>query len=415
MTSAETESPAHHLLFIACSYPPVGGTAARGNRETVKQLLKAGYRVTVIGADFTAYPRDDSLDSPAPDNRVFRFPADDSDTLIARARRFLRVPPGRVSDRWSREIFDLAVRIFAQDPPELVYTVFGHGSEHLAALKLRQQFSFCWVAEFRDPWVGNWIDEEYLRQRAISAWAKHLCLRGRQSLKQIVKTADMLLVESPAHRQMIVDLFGQSGKILVNYLGTDADIAASAIPPDTHFGRRPVIGFVGKTYFGYDQLGEIFIRALKQLESDQIPFSFVSAGDNFFPAIAKLEKLQNYKSLGQLPYPEAIGLVAEIDFSLVLIPEAYPGNINSKIYEAIQLGTPILGLVPRQGNMAELIETYRLGRVLPLSVTALTEALREVLQSPNTAGGEISTEAKHTFAKQTLMQPVLEQIGKLIR
>jgi len=414
MTSHRSSPAGYDILFIACSFPPVSGTASRGNAETVHQLHKAGYRIVVVSADFTTYPRDESLQSLPAEVSIHRFAADDRDTLPRKIQRNLGFPPDRVSNRWRQDIERLAGKVMEQHRVPLVYSVFGNGSEHLAALRLKRRHEFHWIAEFRDPWVGNWINDEYMRGTALRPWAQWLQRRLTNSLQHIHQTADLLLVESPGHRQRIIERLGNPEKVWTNYLGTSAGIRDLAESSLFQFERRPVIGFVGKTYYGYDDLGHSFVRALKVMENQGEKFTFVSAGDNFFPEISLREGLQSHLSLGRLPYRKAIGLLAAVDLSIVMIPEAYPDNINSKIYEAIQLGTPILSLVPAGGSMAELINRHKLGTVLPLQEAQLAMALPDVLENVRQKKYCINPEAQHALAKETLMQPVLERLGQLL-
>jgi len=414
VASYRTSPAGYDILFIACSFPPVSGTASRGNAETVRLLHKAGYKVAVIGADFTAYPRDESLQSLPAEVDVLRFTADDRDTLPRKIQRNLGFPPDRVSFRWRPKIENLARELLEQYRVPLVYSVFGNGSEHLAVLRLKHRHEFKWIAEFRDPWIGNWINDEYMRATALRPWVRWLQRRVKNDLQQIHQTADLLLVESPGHRQRMVERFGNPEKIRTNYLGTSAGIRDLAEPSPFQFERRPVIGFVGKTYYGYDDLGRSFVRALKVLERQGEEFTFVCAGENFFPEIALREKLQSCLPFGRLPYRKAIGLLAVLDLSIVMIPVAYPENINSKIYEAIQLGTPILGLVPAGGSMAEMIDRHKLGAVIPLQETQLADTLPNVLENVRRKQYCINPEAQQALAKETLMQPVLERIGQLL-
>jgi hypothetical protein len=124
MTTNAASKAGFDILFIACSFPPVAGTASRGNVETVRQLRAAGFRVAVVGAEFTIYPRDESLQGVPDEASVHRFPADDKDTFPRKVARNLGFPPDRVSFRWVRHIERIAGELLRRHRIPLVYSVF---------------------------------------------------------------------------------------------------------------------------------------------------------------------------------------------------------------------------------------------------------------------------------------------------
>ena len=202
---------------------------------------------------------------------------------------------------------------------KLIYSVNGISLEHQAALKLKQGTGLPWVAEFRDSWIYNLIEWSEMKNRSSRWWCQHEFKLVKKMLREVVENADLVVVESPMHGALLIRDFKLDSRKVVA-LGMDMRPITSKIAENPIvFPKRPIIGFVGRVYYGYQNAIKNFVEAMKTLEREGYDFTLVSVGDqeNAFNKFASEVKLRSFVPIGRVNYLQALSIMNDLDFGIV--------------------------------------------------------------------------------------------------
>ncbi len=384
---------ARNLLYIAFNFPPLAGPSPRHNLGTIKGLLAHGFAPTVLTAPegfrymqrgARVWPQDEYLRSRIPDTvRVLRcpwpFPYQRFLNALSGTLRF--TPLSYFFTRGRDQIYAVARRELDTHPYELIYSVNGIGLEHAAALELKRHTGLPWVAEFRDPWIHNPWEWQAIRDKSWGWWCARQYRRLKAHLEAIVHAADLVVVESPLHAEYLVHDFDlDPHKVAALGMGYDPSYLSERADSSTTFPARPVIGFVGRVYYGYEYAIGRLVDALAELERAGHVFSVVSVGaDTHFEDYAKGARLRHFLSMGRVDYARALSIMSQLDFGVVATCDTCRPHINSKLWEYLALGLSILALAPPDGSMASLIAEGHCGYVLPYETAGMLPVLATAL------------------------------------
>lgn len=410
------------FLYISRFFPPMGGAEPRYNVSLIRHLCKAGFRPTVLTSEIRAH---DSLDPflaslvPA-EAEVHRIPWAREGKLTPigrRARRVLRTPANPLGFTGWRRVYDSA-RVLAQRFDfRFIHSVHGLGAAHLAALRLKRETGLPWIAEFQDPWSYNWIVWNGMEARSSRCWCSLNRARTQRALRRVATTADVLVTESPAHAARLREEFGRAARdVIPAAMGWDADLAEEGGETPIVAARRPAIGHVGTLYGGYDYVANRFVRALKQLEAEGQPFTFLSLGDRSgaFRRAAAAHALSCFASVESLPLDQALALMKGLDFGLVCVAQEYPLHLTSKVWEYLQSGLSVLGIVPAEGSVAEVITGGNCGYLLPYDADQMVPVLRQALDEWESGTSlHASPEYVAGFERARTIQPLVERLRQL--
>lgn len=357
------------LLLIAYHYPPENTSGAARPARLARYLPEAGVECRVIArgspepvteADAPAYQR----------------------WLCEKVQRFLlpyneRLPwlPAAVragSDLIRRERIDA---LYSTSPPLVT---------HLVAMELSRRFGLPWLADFRDPLVGNpWRRRRF---RQYDPWLERrifdraaLCLANTDSL------ADEWRKAHPA----------QAEKIRVLWNGYDPE-APVAEPVPQAGGPRTLL-HAGSLY-GFRRPGPL-VRALARLAgegrvtADQ--WRLVLLGplepEVFDDCRAERERLESAGLLrveGRLASrEEAAAAQSSADVLVILDNSALESSMQvpAKLFEYVRTGQPILAWTPEGSPTRRLLERCGLDTLTlrpNLGVEETAEALAGFLARP---------------------------------
>jgi hypothetical protein len=177
LPSSNAAPAATPVLFLAYWYPPENESGAHRPARLAKYLERLGYAPGVIAAACKA--------DPAPRDPIVRTRAD---SRVSRATALAqRLVPYNDRIEWISDATAAASAALTRHGARLVISTSPPVATHLSALLLRRQHSFAWVADFRDPIVGN-----PFRRR----W--HGRIYDRFVEGQVVRHADAILVNTDA-------------------------------------------------------------------------------------------------------------------------------------------------------------------------------------------------------------------------
>jgi glycosyltransferase involved in cell wall biosynthesis len=418
------------VLFVTYFFPPIGGGGIERTLKHAAYLPDAGWQPVVVAPANPAHRLVDpaTLARMPRDLEVRRVPMVEPAHLRLLLRRILRRhrPPaapsfdqaavaapdpsrgalapihGALNAAWARII----PLVFVPDeqllwvppaivggwsahrarPVEAVYSSAPPVSAHVAAGVLSTIIRRPWVADFRDPWIGNAF------ARKLPALQRRMQARIE---RWIVETAARLVFATPRALEMYAARYpARAAAFQVITNGYDlADLAAdAAVPPADEADANAAFRLVyAGTIYGDDEL-TIFLDALElalerrpQLR-ERLRVDFVGSLNARNAAIAerRLPRLASVvRLLGQRPRTEAIARQRHADALLILLAGG-PGRdvfVGGKVYEAIGLDKAVLAMAP-PGETRRTLEELDWGIVVDPTPEAVAAGLERLVDTP---------------------------------
>ncbi|HEX2222482.1 MAG TPA: glycosyltransferase [Candidatus Limnocylindria bacterium] len=402
------EGAERRLLVIAYFFPPVGGVGVERTLKHVTYLPELGWRPVVVAPSNSAYRVvDPRLLARVPaGTEVMRTPTAEPGHLRAilgavrrTARRGPRTPaesrvgpegPARdevLAERPTRPpgaVRRLANAGWARAVPALffpdeqllwapsavlagwragrrrrvsaIYSSSPPVSGHLAAALLKRLLRAPWVADFRDPWIGNAF------ARRLSA--PHRALQASLE-RRIVTGADRVVLPTEAIRDEYAARYPrQRGRLVTIPNGYDLAELGGGSPHapaggaledgERTAGARPFRLIYAGSLYGEHEL-DLLLDGVERLLArdagwrDRLCIELVGYLSERNRAVARrrLEALSPVVSiLGFRAREEAIERQRAADAALVLLAAGRSGVATSKLYEYLGLDLPILAVAP---------------------------------------------------------------------
>jgi len=396
---SERSDPMRRLLMVTYHFPPVGGGVERTLKH-VTYLPRHGWQPVVVAPSNSAYRIiDPGSVARIPEGvEVHRSPTVEP----AHVRRAIgsvvrRRPPGgppsngggaapaaasrsvstrlrsRANAAWSVLVPKLffpdeqllwipgavvaGERAHRRSPVDAVYSSAPPVSGHLAAAVLAHRLDLPWIADFRDPWIGNAF--------AAPLPALHRALQRRFE-REIVERADRVVFATSTWRDRYVRRYPHLEDRFVH-------IPNGYDPEDLGVDRRRGGGpeeafrliYAGSIYG--DRELDLFLDGLAlALERDpslreRLRVEFVGwlSARNLPTANARRGAFEPIVSFaGFRPRSEVLAMERSADAGLILIADD-PGrdaDVNAKLYEYLGLDLPVLAVAPRGETRATLEE-----------------------------------------------------------
>jgi glycosyltransferase involved in cell wall biosynthesis len=238
----------------------------------------------------------------------------------------------------------------------------GPYTDHLVGLRLKRATGLPWVADFRDPWLGN--------ESASFPTALHRALVARLE-RRVVEAADRVLVVSEPMRTMLLARYAglAPGNVVALPNGFDpADFVG--VEPAARDGRLTLV-YAGSLYGS--RTARPFLAALRRVvDGGGVPRGQIrvrlagNTGQEAAQVVAEWGLGDVVELSGYLSHRQVLAEQLAAD-ALLLIVGAGPGSevvLTAKIFEYLAVGAPILGLVP-PGAAADLLREARVGRLAP--------------------------------------------------
>ena len=377
------------VLILCYFYPPLAGGGVHRVLSWTRSLPDHGWDCTVVCAGPEDYwVRDESLVAQIrPDTEVVRVPGG---SALSGWLRVSGGPGGRRSSGtfaglrtlsdwwlfpdsyagWSGRARRAAAARLARGGVDVLLSSSPPDSAHLAALPLASRFGVPWVADFRDPWVG-------LHFRApVSGWHRR---RHERAERAVLAGADRVLAASRTHADAIramPDIDSSRVQHLPNGFAPEPATEATTAAPASSFEMvwTGTLSQMPDAELLFDALHEVLAaqpEARRRLRV-RIAGPFDSGYQDRAVALG-LTGIVEF--MGPRSHAESRRLQRSADLLLLWKPRGYPTMVPGKLYEYLDTGRPLLGVLPAGEEAADLLERGGGERVDPGNRTALAAAI----------------------------------------
>jgi glycosyltransferase involved in cell wall biosynthesis len=319
------------------------------------------------------------------ETRAYTRPA--SPDLALRIRRFLLFPDDAVG--WVPFAIAGAMAARRLFPCDAIFSTSYPVSSHLVAGVVKCLTGLPWVAELRDPWLGNRLTD--------SVYGARPWLHRRLQFKierWIARTADRLVCVTPSFARIYQRRYPTATVVLIPN-GYDRSEIPEPGPPRGASGRFRIV-YTG-TLDRPEEL-RVFLEGV-QRALDRRPdlahevaiafYGFVTGGSRAVadrmlesPMLAGVVSFHGF-----VPRRAALQAVAEADAGLVLLGRG-PGMevfVSGKLYEYIGQSKQVLAMVP-PGDARDLLQKLGWGVVADPEPESVASAIERLLATQRPVG-----------------------------
>jgi glycosyltransferase involved in cell wall biosynthesis len=410
------------VLITVYHFPPLGGIGVQRTLKYITYLPKWGWQPSVLTPRNPAYTvRDPSLLAfLAPDLEVNRTGSFEPGSLPNAILRVLSRPDetgvinlngrptraglfgrlvwksmilwGRI---WNKILFPDGqigwVRLGARggrkacrrERFDVIYSTAPPISAHLIAGRIKRSTSLPWVADFRDPWIGNPFVAPL---PGLKGWMQ------RRMERAIVSQADRVVLATDALRDMYVERYpDMAHKFVYIPNGYDRNDMAGLTPVPGESGCFTIL-FAGSLYRRGEleaMLGgvEMLVRRRPDLRRrlriqflGQVSASQRRVADEF-TAPGRIADVVRFDAF--VPRRQALARMAGADALLQLMTDE-PGTglfVGGKLIEYLAFDRPILAVMPH-GEGRRLVDGLPCGRSADVDPGSIADMLEDVLDNP---------------------------------
>lgn len=403
------------VLFIAYFFPPIINSGTFRPTKFVKFLSQFGWQPYVITTDHSfKLGKDETLlrDIPS-DVRIWRVPTPRPQPLEQLSRWFhtsdniekirshqkkpsnnrnddnsfnlfgylkkvalsplsiIQYPPVDTELYWALRIIPTAARIIKKHDIDVIFTTSAPWSSLITGLFLQKITHRPWVADMRDPWTSEEIRYQSRGwRRKVDESVETVCLRNADTV--IGVTADWL-----ADLREQADIHDTSDRFKLITNGYDKDDFPSDKLP-TLDNKKINFCYLGSMFRGALIPLLESLERLEPIVSDKLHFNFVGyihPSDLECLERSPVRKCFNYQAQ-RVTHPQAIDRMRASHVLLLPLPfDYYPG----KVFEYMQIGRPVLAILPSGGLATDLIHQSGIGQTVDRdNIDNLAQTLRQI-------------------------------------
>jgi len=379
------------ILIITYYWPPSGGSGVQRWLKFTKYLPEFGYEpiILTVNPEQASYPViDESLIDEIPENtKVFKtktfevfnlykksvgkgeyphssFVNEPKPSLVQKTARFVRgnffIPDSRVG--WRKYAVRKSKELIQKYDIKHVITTGPPHSAHLIGLDLKRKLDVSWTADFRDPWTDIFFYDQFYH----TAWAKK---KDASLEKNVLEASDNVIIVSQALKDLLLEKSDKviSDKIRVIPNGfDDKDFDLPSNPPKDEF----VITFTGSLANEankMDVFGKVLAEVMKEFPEVPVKFRFIG---NIGPNVSDLLRINGIEQIiEKIPYsPHHVAVQYLLNgtacFSVIKRTEKNKGILSGKIFDYLGSCKPIICIGPEDGNVAEILDECKAGKVI---------------------------------------------------
>ncbi len=377
-------------LMVAFHFPPQAGSSGiLRTLNFVRYLPQNGWQPLVLTAHRRAYEKtsEDLLKSIPAGVKVMRGFALDAVrhmSLKGKYPQWLALP-----DRWSSWWlggFAAGMRAIRQNHIDLIWSTYPIATSHMIASSLAKKTGLSWVADFRDPMVGN-PSNQFSRQRRkfVENFEARIMREAACCIFTTERAAEKYRNNYP--------FAAKKCRVIEN--GYDETAFTGAIPSRQGVAAETLFLLHSGVIYPGDRDPTAFFKAISDLirsgDLDRtrlcIRFRAPAHGDEVM-TIAKAQGVDDIVDIAPpVPYRDAIAEILAADILLVFQGSTFNAQIPAKIYEYLRAARPILGVVDTSGDTATRLRQFAATAVAsitdPADIEAQLKALIQAMNSPS--------------------------------
>ncbi len=375
---------ARKVLIVAYYFPPLGGAGVQRTLKFIKYLPEFGWQPVVLTAKVKGlYLSDSSLENEIAANvSIHRTPALLFPSWLPwRLRKFVARWLLVVDEQlgWLPYAIAQGRKIIKHSDIDAIYTTSAPYTTHLIGLRLKRQSGLPWVADFRDPWVGNFSNT--FPSPLHKQIAQRLEYRVSQAAERVI------VVSEPMRQALLARHFLAPERVYTLPNGYDRcdfeDVQALGQRDD-----QLVMVYTGSFYGPQTPIyllqGLRVVLDAGRVSRHKVQLRLIgNIGQATRKQIEALGLVDTVQVTGYLPHRQSIGHLLGADL-LVLVVGSGPGSeavLTGKIFEYLAAGKPVLALTP-PGVAADLIREAQAGVVVdPEDVTAIASQITAIYEA----------------------------------
>jgi glycosyltransferase involved in cell wall biosynthesis len=372
------------VLIIAYYWPPAGGPGVQRWLKFVKYLREFNLEPVVYVPENPHYPiTDNTFLNEVPDNiTIYKQPIFEPYRFanVLSSKKTKRISSGIIQSTnqsfteklllwirgnffipdarkyWVRPSVEFLHSILQKEAIDTIITTGPPHSVHLIGHFLKQHNKVQWMADFRDPWTSI----GYHKKLKLTPWAKS---RHKELEALVLTTADKIMVTSQTTKKEFRKLTNKPIKVITN----GYDIVK---PIKLALDKKFTISHIGSMLSGRnpENLWQVLSELIKENEA------FRKALCLQFIGVISKDVLEHIKAHGLELHLDVIGYVSHEEAlryqqrSQVLLlaeidsPETR-GIIPGKLFEYMASGRPILGVGPKDWEVADIVSQTKTGAI----------------------------------------------------
>lgn len=358
------------ILIITHQFPPMGGAGVQRTTKFVKYLPEFGFvPIVLTGKRNESGLRDKTLvHDLTSDLKVIKTKAHDWSELSG----LLEYPGKFIAKRlfipdqaliWFFTTIKTALDVINSQKISLIYSTCPPYSNHLLGLKLKQEFpDIKWVCDFRDEWTNNpFYKDAHFNPIKVNI--------EKKLEKQVLNDCDVIIANSDVMMRNFIENHPDT-KEKITYINNGYD-QADFSGLDNVYTRNSnfTITYTGSLY-GRNNPTTLFEALSSLISQKKIDENFIEV--NFFGnlKIQSLKKIAADLGLDRIinvhtyiPHRECLEHLAKSECVLLIIGDGPDSDVTftGKLFEYMNIGRPILAIVPPDGGAANLIRESNTG------------------------------------------------------
>ncbi|MBL4887940.1 MAG: glycosyltransferase family 4 protein [Flavobacteriaceae bacterium] len=421
------------VLIITYYWPPAGGPGVQRWLKFVKYLPEFSVNPIVYIPENPHYPlKDYSLVDEVPENVEFlKLPINEPyrwagmfskkgtiqmskgiiskqkqswlERMLLWVRGNLFIPDARKA--WVKPSVSYLKEYLKNNTIDVIITTGPPHSMHLIGLDLKKQLPVKWIADFRDPWTTI----AYHKSLKLSKRSQQ---KHKDLEKQVLNTADCILVTSPRTKTEFKELTNQPIEVITN--GFDIEKMPKQ-PVDSTFTIAHIGSFLSER--NPEILWQVLLELITENQAFKTHFKLNLVGavsEEVLNSISQYQ-LENYISIkGYVSHKEA--LKYQLSAQLLLLVEIDSPHtraiIPGKLFEYLAAKRPVLAIGPEGSDVAPIIKTTEAGHYFNYSEK---DALKKILLNYfNTYLKGESLEVRSKHVEQYSRRALSKTLAKVI-
>jgi len=378
------------VLIITYYWPPAGGPGVQRVLKFAKYLPQFGWQPIILTVKNGEYPAiDTTLQKDIPEIcKVYKTNSLEPNQLYKKfigLKKTDKIPTAVITERkpnWKKRVANwvrlnlfipdakigwmpIAVRkglkIIDELNPDLIFSSSPPPTVHLIAKSLSKKSGLPWIADFRDPWT----DIYYYDNIKKSFHARFL---ERKLEKKVLENCDTVITVSNS----LSKLFSAKSdkKIDVKIISNGYDLSDLKASNKGKENNKFIIAYAGKLNEQQNpqNLWEALSNLIKTKKNFAQHFQLLFMGKfsiSIYNSIENTSLNSYFSDLGYLDHAAMLDNLKQAAVLLLIIPNTKKnqGILTGKVFEYIGLQKNILGIGPKDGDVAKILQQTGVGQV----------------------------------------------------